>query len=239
MINEGFEMKKLLSLILCLLLSLPIGTALADFDLTPEQVTEKILSLQADYPDQQLWSKDIYYAWRGGIYEGGKGGMAFLFMASDAIFGDLPARMVQPVDYGALRPGDLLRVKNNTHSVMVVEVLENHITVVEVSTDRKGNSRIYWGRTLSKSAVLEGDYVLARYPGGGGTPGVLPGDVNADGAVDGRDAVRLARYIATKDAEASARAADVNDDGDIDGKDLRLLVQYLSGQDVELKVRSE
>lgn len=232
-------MKKLLSLALIMLLSLTPVFALADFDLTPEQVSEKLLSLQADYPDQQLWSKDIYYAWKGGIYEGGYGGMAFLFMASDAIFGDLPARMVQPVAYDALRPGDILRVKNNTHSVMVLEILENHITVAEVSTDRKGNSRVYWGRTLSKSVVEEGNYVLSRYPDGGVSPGVLPGDVNANGTVDGRDALRLARYLVTKDVEASALAADVNGDGEIDGSDLYLLIQYLAGQDVELTVRQE
>ena len=228
-------MKKLLSLVLLLALLMLTSSALAEFDLTPEQVSAKILSLQTDYPDQMLWDKNIYYAWKGGIYEGGRGGMAFLFMASDAIFGDLPARMVQPVDYDALRPGDLLRVNNNTHSVMVVEVFENHITVVEVSTDRKGNTRVYWGRTLSQSAVLEGNYVITRYPDGGGSIGVLPGDVNADGTVDGRDALRLARYLATKDVEASACAADVNGDGEIDSNDLTLLIQYLAGQDVELQ----
>ena len=227
-------MKKLFSIVMSLiLLAMPVLT-LAD-SIQPAQVTEKILAFQETYPDSSPWSKEIYYAWQGGIYEGGSGGMAFLFTVSDSLFGSLPARMVKPVDYESLRPGDLLRLNDNTHSVMIIDKLEDHVTVVEVMVDRRGVSRVYWGRTLSKSAVEAGDYVLTRYPDASASPAVIPGDVNADSLVDGRDVLRLARYMAGQDVEVSAKAADVNGDGNVDGRDLLRLARFAAGQDVELK----
>ncbi len=219
-------MKKATAAFLLAMLLLSAVPGLAAARPTPEQVTETIRAKQEEYPENTVWERDKYYSWSGGIYEGGKGGMAFLFMVSDAAFGSLPARMVNPIDYEALRPGDILRVKNNTHSVMVMEVFENHVTVVETMVDRRNVNRIHWGRTLSKEAVLEGDYALTRYPGDG--PAILPGDLTADGTVDDQDLLRLAKYLSGQPVEANAEAADVNEDGDIDGRDLIRLIKELA-----------
>ena len=130
-------------------LALPSMPVLADGVPAPEQVTQIILSFQETYPDKYLWNGE----------EAGDGA-DFLLLISDAAFGDLPVREVKPVDYDALQPGDILRLKNDTYSVMIVEKFDSYATVVEVWT----NGRVYWGRTLSKSAVEAGDCVFSRYP---------------------------------------------------------------------------
>ena len=136
-------MKKLLSFLT--ILALLSGEALAESGPAPEQVTQIILRFQETYPDRYLWSGED---------------ADFLQTVSDAAFGGLPVREVKPVDYEALRPGDILRLKDGTYSVMILEKSDNHVTVVEVWT----NGRVYWGRTVNKSAVEAGDYVMTRYP---------------------------------------------------------------------------
>ena len=64
-----------------------------------------------------------------------------------------------------------------------------------------------------------------------------PGNVNGDeaGMVDGRDILRLAKYLAGEGVEINEKAADVNADGSVDGRDLIRLARYLAGDAVELK----
>ena len=69
----------------------------------------------------------------------------------------------------------------------------------------------------------------------------LPGDVNADGVVDGRDTIRLMNYLAEEtDPETGEQFvihennADVNGDAEVNEVDLLRLVRYLGGEDVEL-----
>lgn len=57
----------------------------------------------------------------------------------------------------------------------------------------------------------------------------VPGDANGDGRVDGRDLLRLARYIAGDQATVNAAASDVNGDGRVDGRDLLRLAKHLAG----------
>ncbi len=68
-----------------------------------------------------------------------------------------------------------------------------------------------------------------------------PGDVNDDGTVDGRDAIRLMKYLAEEENPETGEPlmiqennADVNGDGAVDEKDLLRLMRYLGGEDVEL-----
>lgn len=57
---------------------------------------------------------------------------------------------------------------------------------------------------------------------------VLPGDVNGDGVIDGRDSIRLLRYLAGADAVITWQSADINQDGTVDGRDsIRLLKMLL------------
>lgn len=58
---------------------------------------------------------------------------------------------------------------------------------------------------------------------------VLPGDINADGVVDGRDVLRLARHLAGHAVQIDPAAADLNGDSSIDGRDLLRLAKRLAG----------
>ena len=60
----------------------------------------------------------------------------------------------------------------------------------------------------------------------------ITGDVNGDGAVNGKDAALLARYTSGWDGYADKvdkDAADINGDGKINGQDSAILMRYTSG----------
>ena len=61
----------------------------------------------------------------------------------------------------------------------------------------------------------------------------LPGDVN--GSVDGRDLLRLARFLGGYDVEINRVSSDVTGDGQVDGRDLLRFARYLGGYDVVLQ----
>ena len=63
----------------------------------------------------------------------------------------------------------------------------------------------------------------------------LPGDVNGDGQVDGRDIIRLAQYFAGYNVTINSANANVNGDSTLDGRDIIRLAQYFAGYNVELK----
>lgn len=127
--------------------------------ITPEAVYESMIALKGEYPEGMRWTNDNYYAWNGGIYSGGFGCAGFAFMLSDAAFGTLPARMETP-SFDAIRVGDILRINNDTHSVIVLEVRANGVVIAEGNY----NSSIHWGRILTADQVNRADYAMTRYP---------------------------------------------------------------------------
>ncbi|MBR3431804.1 MAG: leucine-rich repeat protein [Clostridia bacterium] len=69
----------------------------------------------------------------------------------------------------------------------------------------------------------------------------LPGDVNDDGVVDGRDVLRLMKYLADEKDPETGKLIEINEDnadvdgsGTVDEKDLLRLIRYLGGENVEL-----
>ena len=129
-------------------------------DLTDESVYNAMMAMQTDFPEGMPWTNDDYYDWNGQTNYRGYGCAGFAFLLSDAAFGKLPARMKQ-VDYDTLRPGDILRINSNTHSVIILQVFTDHVVVAEGNY----NSSIHWGRTLSRSKVESSDYVFTRWEG--------------------------------------------------------------------------
>lgn len=63
----------------------------------------------------------------------------------------------------------------------------------------------------------------------------IPGDVNSDGTVNGKDFAILRQYLNDWDVTINETAADVNADSIVNGKDMALLRQYLNDWDVTLK----
>lgn len=104
------------------------------------------------------WTNANHYRWKGGTYSGGYGCAGFAFAVSDAAFGDKKA--VVHRDYSNIRVGDILRVDNDTHSVIVLEVRDNSVIVAEGNY----NSSIHWGREIPKAEIVDASsYIMTRY----------------------------------------------------------------------------
>ena len=122
------------------------------------RVYEIIMAQKAVFPEGLHWTNDNYYGWKGGTYTGGFGCAGFAFAVSDAAFGDVRATIHR--DFSNIRVGDILRVENDTHSVIVLEVRENSVIVAEGNY----NSSIHWGREIPKARLIDASsYIMTRY----------------------------------------------------------------------------
>ncbi|MBR5375683.1 MAG: hypothetical protein IK139_00210, partial [Lachnospiraceae bacterium] len=131
-----------------------------------ETVKQLILAKKSEYPEGMKWTNENYYAWKGGIWSGGYGCAGFAFLLSDVAFDDAKARQIFTVKFSSVRVGDILRVNNDTHSVIITEVRSDGVVLAEGNY----NSSIHWGREMSAAEVEKADYIVTRYaddPGSG------------------------------------------------------------------------
>lgn len=123
------------------------------------KVLYTLLAQVEKFPDgSYLTNESYFYRWNGGIYSGGYGCAGFAFYLSDQAFGDVKAYIHK--DYSNIRVGDILRVYNDTHCVIVLEVREDSVVVAE------GNyhSSVKWGRVMSMSEIQDSSsYIMSRY----------------------------------------------------------------------------
>lgn len=125
---------------------------------TEQEAYNRMVALKSTYPNGMPWTNDNYY--RSDVLGGGYGCAAFSFVLSDAAFGSNPATYYDVLDWSQVRVGDILRINGNTHSVVVLAVNANSVTVAEGNI----NSSIFWGRTISKSSIASGfTYGVTRY----------------------------------------------------------------------------
>jgi hypothetical protein len=104
----------------------------------------------------------FFHSWiKFGIFSiGGYGWAGFVLICSDAAFGDLPISD-RYEDFDKIRVGDIIRLTNQNHSVIVLDKNSDSIVVAEGNY----NSSIHWGRTISGQEIESDDfYVLSRYP---------------------------------------------------------------------------
>jgi hypothetical protein len=121
-------------------------------------VYNTLLAQKAIFPEGMKWTDDNYYIGRFGIYAGGTGCAAFTFYLSDAAFGD--TQVIMHKDYSDIKVGDILRVYNDTHSVIVLEVRGTSVIVAEGNY----NSSIHWGREMSMAEIVDSkSYIMTRY----------------------------------------------------------------------------
>lgn len=127
---------------------------------TESEVYAAMIAMQKVLPEGTKSTNADYYAWKGGIFRGGYGCAAFAFRLSDTAFGSLPAR--QFTDYKQLRVGDLLRMENDTHFVVVLEIRANAIVVAEGNY----NEQVHWFREIPMTEVFSAGtvYGITRYP---------------------------------------------------------------------------
>ncbi|MBQ8921877.1 MAG: hypothetical protein IJ060_06925 [Oscillospiraceae bacterium] len=204
----------------------PAAQAAASPDLSPSAVYAAMIALKTQYPEGTPYTNDNYYAWKGGIFSGGYGCAGFAFMLSDAAFGNLPARQLDTFDQ--VRPGDILRINNNTHFVIILEVTDTGVVVAE------GNygGQVHWGRTFTNEQVFGSltDYMLTRYPE---QTDFLTGDPDNSGDIAVEDAQITLQaytdYLAKKGyglSDAEFKAADVDADNTITIEDVQYILSY-------------
>lgn len=222
-------MKRLASFcisILMLLILLPSQSAAAA-DLSEESVRAAMLAMEKQYPEGTPFDNGNYYAWKGGIFSGGYGCAGFAFMLSDAAFGSLPARKYY--DYSKIRVGDILRLNNDSHSVIVLYVNADSVTVAEGNYNRK----VHWRREISMSTIRNGQtaYAMTRYPEA--APAQAKGDLNGDSAISAEDAqIVLNAYVRTISGFSSGltqpqlAVADIDGNGSTDVSDAQYILRY-------------
>ncbi|MCR5330369.1 MAG: Ig-like domain-containing protein [Lachnospiraceae bacterium] len=127
----------------------PSGDIPAYLSITDEEVCDAIMALQSEYPEGMPWTNANTYTWGREVASGlgyssfgGAGCQAFAMLASDAAFGNAPAYRFD--DPAHIRPGDILRINSDTHSVVVLKVDGDKITIAEGNF----NSSIHWGRVI-------------------------------------------------------------------------------------------
>ena len=212
--------------VLMILILLPVFPAkhAAAADLSETGVRNAMLALKAQYPDGTRFDNSVYRSWNGGIYSGGYGCAGFAFMLSDAAFGSLPAREYH--DTNAIRVGDILRLNNNGHSVIVLYVNANSVTVAEGNM----NGKVLWGREVPFSEIRGGKmtYALTRYPQSAGK-----GDLNGDAQISADDAqIVLQAYVYSISGRAHGLSqaqfsfADINGNGRLDVEDAQNILRY-------------
>ena len=148
---------------------------------TPAQAYAAMIALkeQDAYKEGTTWTdyepysdSKGYYRWKGGTLDGKNiaavGCVAFAFILSDAAFGSLPNRMYASGEfsYEDIKVGDILRINNDTHTVIVLEVRDAGVVVAEGNIsmgDHQG--KVHWGRTISKEEVMGStSHYITRYP---------------------------------------------------------------------------
>ncbi|MBQ9233606.1 MAG: hypothetical protein IJ167_06180 [Lachnospiraceae bacterium] len=130
-------------------------------------VYNALISMKSTYPEGMTWtnanSYSPYYHYREDgvrVTYTGYGCAGFVFHLSNAAFGYAEDR--EHKDWDNIRVGDILRVNNDSHSVIVLSVSGDTITVAEGNY----NSSIHWGRQISRASLKNGagTYIWTHWP---------------------------------------------------------------------------
>jgi len=117
--------------------------------ISSDEAYEKMIAMEAEYPTGTTWTNGNSYKWNCGW--AASGCMGFAHMISDAAFGNAGFRAVYDDGTGAMidniRVGDVLRLENNNHSVIVLQIYEDFVVVAEGNV---GGGTVRWGRVISK-----------------------------------------------------------------------------------------
>ena len=142
---------------------------------TYEEAYEAMIALKETYPEGMEWTNfkpygrdgelGSAYRWNGGKIFGASSGVgcsAFAFILSDEAFENLPARAITKgsFEFEDVKVGDILRINNNSHSVIVLKKSAGGVIIAEANY----NKSVHWGRAMSKSEVEAADHIITRYP---------------------------------------------------------------------------
>ncbi|MBO6108684.1 MAG: hypothetical protein J6P16_04690 [Eubacterium sp.] len=122
---------------------------------------QKMIALKKKYPEGTPWDNDNVYEWHafesdGIIYEM-HGCAAFAAILSDAAFGkNAKTKQINKPKASKVKVGDILRINDDTHSVIVLKVKKDHWVIAEGNY----NSSVHWNRKLPKDTII--DYLYRR-----------------------------------------------------------------------------
>jgi len=133
---------------------------------TEAQAYSRMIAMKEQYPEGKPWTNEDFYKWKGGgKYYGGYGCVAFAYILSDAAFGSLPSRYIDDIRIENIHVGDILRINNDTHTVIVLSVNGTEsVTIAEGNF----NASIHWGRTMTAAQISASSTteLQTRYPEG-------------------------------------------------------------------------
>ena len=184
--------KRVLSIVLALCLCMTVIPEVRAEEAvpSPQEVYEILIAFRDrdGYKEGTVWTNETHpnYKWNGGTAGGianiGAGCVAFAYQLSDAAFGNLPARMYSSVKLSEVKPGDILRVNNDAHTVIVLQVNNAGVVVAEGNV----NGKVHWGRGMSADEVEAASHYITRYPEGYVPPDdPSAGEPLGTGTVDG------------------------------------------------------
>lgn len=118
-------------------------------------VYTKMMALKAKYPHGMKWTDANVYN-----NSGSTGCYAFAMILMDAAFGNTRHER-EYTNFNEIRIGDMLRINNDSHSVIVIGKDDKQFTFAEANWGEK----IHWGRTMTIAAVKSSfNYGLTSYP---------------------------------------------------------------------------
>lgn len=147
----------------------------ADGSLYPTytEAYDRMIAIKETYPEGTPWTNyEPYgrdgkpaYTWGGGKIKGAESGVgcaAFAFLLSDAAFDKLPATAYDrgQFTFEDVKVGDILRVKGNSHFVIVLQ----KSTVGVIVAEGNYNKTVHWGRAMTVDEVMDADFIISRYP---------------------------------------------------------------------------
>jgi hypothetical protein len=137
----------------------------------PVAVRARIEAMKPSYPNGMHFTNEshvttwnIWFRREGGEYQRFRytaaGCVAFAVFMSDAAFGN-DAWVTEHKNFDNIRVGDILRVEDGKHSVVVLAIDGNIVTIAEGNY----NHSVLWGRTYTLEQIKShGTYVWTRYP---------------------------------------------------------------------------
>ena len=117
----------------------------------PKRIYKAIIDLRDKYPQGLSWTNaNNHYSWGEEIVSNlgyssynGSGCFAFAMIASDAAFGKIP--VYKFFDKNKIRVGDILRINNDTHFVIVLKIIDKSKFKI---AEGNYNASINWGRVI-------------------------------------------------------------------------------------------
>lgn len=149
------------------------------------------------------------------------------------IYGSTFTGWKQDSDIATLKAGDVVRIYNDSHSIVIQSVDGDAVTFAECNTE--GPCQISWNETTTVAALKKNLTYVAHAPyEAPQTPDDKEralGDVSGDGSIDIIDAIMINKAVLGKEnlTKAQQAAADINGNGTPDSGDSLILLKYITG----------